>query len=173
MRKYHEGQAMKDEVGTLFLQEKPAKILLALGRADKPVYVAMLSKETDSTYAHTFRVVSKLEELGLVTFKAEGRVKLVRLTKIGEALASELLNMSNMLGLVGIAFAVESLYEKEVKGHLREDINKELVLNRLEQQTKKLESMAQGKPETIVQLAKKQLKRVDEISREVKGLVVG
>lgn len=164
---------MKDEAGTLFLQEKPAKILSALSRADKPVYVALLSKETDSTYAHTFHVVSKLEGLGLVTFKEEGRVKLVRLTKMGEALAGEFSNLADLLEIVSIYSAVEGLYEKEVKGRLREDINKGPVLSRLEQHTKRLEGLTQDKPETVVQLAKRQLKRIDEISREVKGLVVG
>jgi DNA-binding MarR family transcriptional regulator len=164
---------VKDKVETLFLQEKPAKILLAARGADKPAYVAKLSKETDSTYAHTFRVVSKLEELGLVVSKEEGRVKLVKLTEMGEAVAGELLTLLDLSELVEIAVAVESLYEREVKGHLRGEIDKEAVLGRLEQQTKKLERLTCEKPEVVTQLAKKQLKRIDEISREVKGLIVG
>jgi len=164
---------VKDKVETLFLQEKPMKIVLAAERADKPVYVAKLSKETDSTYAHTFRVVSKLEELGLVVSKEEGRVKLVKLTDMGEAVAGELITLLDLSELVEIAVAVESLYEREVKGHLRGDIDKEAVLGRLEQQTKKLEHLTCEKPEVVTQLAKKQLKRIEEISREVKGLIVG
>lgn len=164
---------VRDRAETLFLQEKPVKIMLAAKRADKPVYVAKLSKETDSTYAHTFRVVSKLEELGLVVSKDEGRIKLVKLTEMGEAVADELLNFLDLSELIEIATAVENLYGREVKGHLREDINKETVLGRLEQQAKKLEPLMREKPEVITQLAKKQLKRIEEISREVKGLIVG
>jgi len=164
---------VKDRVETLFLQEKPAKIVLAAKRADKPMYVAKLSKETDSTYAHTFRVVSKLEELGLVVSKDEGRIKLVKLTEMGEAFAGGLINLLDLSELIEIAIAVESLYEREVKGHLRGDIEKEAVLGRLEQQTKKLEHLTCEKPEVVTQLAKKQLKRIEEISREVKGLIVG
>lgn len=164
---------VKDKVETLFLQEKPVKIVLAAKRADKPVYVAKLSKETDSTYAHTFRVVSKLEELGLVVFKDEGRIKLVKLTEMGEAVAGGLLNFLDLSELIEIATAVEGLYEREVKGHLRGDINKEAVLGRLEQHAKKLEPLMCEKPEVITQLAKKQMKRIEEISREVKGLIVG
>jgi hypothetical protein len=43
----------------------------------------------------------------------------------------------------------------------------------LEQQTKRLERLTCEKPEVVTELAKKQLKRIDEISREVKGLIVG
>ena len=164
---------VKDRVETLFLQEKPAKIVLAAKGADKPMYVAKLSKETDSTYAHTFRVVSKLKELGLVVSKDEGRIKLVKLTEMGEAVAGELLNLLDLSELIEIAIAVESLYEREVKGHLRGDREKEAVLGRLEQQTKKLEHLTCEKPEVVTQLAKRQLKRIEEISREVKGLIVG
>jgi DNA-binding MarR family transcriptional regulator len=164
---------VKDKVETLFLKEKPAKIVLAAGRADKPVYVAKLSKETDSTYAHTFRVISKLEELGLAASKEEGRVKLVKLTEMGEAVAGELLTLLDLSELVEIVVAIDGLYEREVKGHLREEIDKEAVLGRLEQQTKKLDRLACEKPEVVMQLAKTQLKRIDEISREVKGLIVG
>jgi len=164
---------VKDKVETLFLQEKPMKIVLAAERADKPVYVAKLSKETDSTYAHTFRVVSKLEELGLVVSKEEGRVRLVKLTDMGEAVAGELITLLDLSELVEIAVAVESLYGREVKGHLRGEIDKEAVLGRLEQQTKKLEHLTCEKPEVVTQLAKKRMKRIEEISREVKGLIVG
>lgn len=163
----------RDKLEKLFLQEKPGRIVLALKSAEKPVYVARLAKETDSTYAHTFRLISKLEELGLVASKDEGRVKLVKLTEVGGALADQLSSLLDMLELVEIAVTVESLYEREVKGRLRSDINKEAVLSRLEQQMKKLERLTSEKPETIVQLAKKELKQAEEISREVKGLIVG
>ncbi len=164
---------VKVEVETLFLQEKPAKMMLTLRGTDKPVYAAILSKETDSTYAHTLRVLLKLEELGLVRFEEKGRIKLVRLTELGGALANELSSLLDLLELAEIASAIESLYEREVKGHLREEINKEAVLNRLGQQTKKLEPLTHGKSEGIEQLAKKQLKRIEEVLREVKGLIVG
>ena len=164
---------VKDKVETLFLQEKPVKIVLAAKRADKPVYVAKLSKETDSTYAHTFRVISKLEEMGLVVSKDEGRVKLVKLTEMGEAVAGELLNLLDLSELTEIAGAVKNTYEREVKGHLRGDIDKENVLNRLEQLAKRLERLTCEKPETIARLAKAQLKQIEEISGEVKGLIVG
>lgn len=161
------------EVETLFLQEKPAKMMLELRGTDKPVYAAVLSKETNSTYAHTLRVLSKLEGLGLVRFEEKGRIKLVKLTELGDALANELSSLLDILELTEVASAIESLYEREVKRRLREEINKEAVLNRLGQQTKKLERFMREKPEAIEQLAKKQLKRIDEISREVKGLIVG
>jgi DNA-binding MarR family transcriptional regulator len=161
------------KVETLFLQEKPVEIILAAKKADKPMYVAKLARETDSTYAHTFRVVSKLEELGVITLRDEGRTKLVKLTEIGEAIASELLNLLSLLELIEIANAVEAIHEREIKGRLRGEINKEAVLSRLEQQAKKLEPLTREKPEIIIKLAKAQFKRIGEMSKEVKGLIVG
>lgn len=163
----------RDKLEKLFLQEKPGRIVLALRSARKPIYVARLAKETDSTYAHTFRLISKLKELGLVISKEEGRIKLVKLTVMGEALADQLSDLLYTLELVEISAAIDNLYDREVKGRLRGDINKEAVLSRLEQQTKRLERLASEKQETIMQLAKKELKRVEDISREIKGLIVG
>ncbi len=163
----------KVEVETLFLQEKPARMMLTLKRAGKPIYAAVLSKETDSTYAHTLRVLSKLEELGLVRFEEQGRIKLVKLTELGDVIANEFSSLLVMLELAEVASAIEAIYARDVKGHLREEINKEAALNRLGQQTKKLERLMNERPEVIQRLVKKQLKRIDEISREVKGLIVG
>ena len=163
----------KIDVGALFLREKPERMMLALKTAGRPIYVAEISKEAESTYAHTLRVLAKLEELGLVGFEENGRVKLVTLTESGDALAEKLLDMMDVLELAEIGRAVEELYGKEVKGRLREDVNKEAVLNKLEQQAKRLERLSQGKPEVIEKLVKRRVKRIDDISREVKGLIVG
>ncbi len=164
---------MGSKVEELFLQEKPNKIILMLSSVEKPVYVAKLAKGTDSTYAHTFRLVSKLEELGLVMSKDEGRIKLVKLTEIGKALAGELSDLLCLMELAELSVAITALYEREVKGHRREDIKKETVLGRLEQYGKKLDRLVNGKSGLIESLAKKELRRVDEISKEVKGLIVG
>jgi len=157
----------------LFLQEKPSRIMLVLNSVEKPVYIAKLAKETESTYAHTFRLISKLEELGLAISRDEGRIKLVKLTEIGKALADELSTLLRLMELAEVSAAITTLYEREVKGHLREDIKKETVLTRLEQYGKKLNRLADSKLGIVGELTKKELKKVDEIIREVKGLIVG
>ena len=78
----------KNDATVFFFQEKPVKILLELKRASKPLYVAVIARTTKSAYAHTWRVLLRLEGLGLVEFEGHGRVKLVKLTELGVALAS-------------------------------------------------------------------------------------
>lgn len=53
----------------------------------KPKYATILSKEVDCTYSHTVKVLNTFKELGLVEFEKRGRIKIVKLTETGEALA--------------------------------------------------------------------------------------
>ena len=69
----------------LFLRLKPVKMLVSL--KGKPKYATILSKEVDCTYSHTVKVLNTFKELGLVEFEKRGRIKIVKLTETGEALA--------------------------------------------------------------------------------------
>ena len=66
----------------LFLQEKPTLALLAISSLEK-TYASVITKEINSTFAHTTKILSKMEEYGLVKFTVEGRVKYVELTEHG------------------------------------------------------------------------------------------
>jgi DNA-binding PadR family transcriptional regulator len=66
----------------LFLQEKPALALLTIGALEK-TYASVITKEINSTFAHTTKILSKMEHYGLVKFSVEGRVKYVELTELG------------------------------------------------------------------------------------------
>jgi hypothetical protein len=57
----------------LFLQEKPALALLTIGALEK-TYASVITKEINSTFAHTTKILSKMEHYGLVKFSVEGRV---------------------------------------------------------------------------------------------------
>jgi predicted transcriptional regulator len=46
-----------------------------------------VSKEVDCTYSHTVKLLDELEKLNLVTFKKQGRIKIIELTEDGEDLA--------------------------------------------------------------------------------------
>ncbi len=66
----------------LFLQEKPTLALLAIwfyGRT----YGSVITKEINSTFAHTTKILSRMEEDRLVQFSFEGRIKYVELTEKG------------------------------------------------------------------------------------------
>ena len=52
-----------------------------------PKYATQVSKEIDCTYSHTVKLLDELETLKLVTFKKQGRIKVITLTEDGEDLA--------------------------------------------------------------------------------------
>ncbi|WP_292464439.1 MarR family transcriptional regulator [Methanolobus sp.] len=76
----------------LFLQEKPALALLAIWSFQK-TYASVITKEINSTFAHTTKILSKMEEHDLVRFSIEGRVKYVELTEHGYKVVDALKNL--------------------------------------------------------------------------------
>lgn len=73
----------------LFLQEKPTRALLFIGLMGK-TYASVISKEIDSTFAHTTRILAKMEQCGLIRFTFEGRIKFVELTEYGREVETAL-----------------------------------------------------------------------------------
>ncbi len=69
----------------LFLRAKPVKLMISLKRG--PKYATVLSKEVDCTYSHTVKLLEQFRRLGLVEFERKGRIKIIRLTELGEELA--------------------------------------------------------------------------------------
>jgi DNA-binding MarR family transcriptional regulator len=81
---------MSDEnAEKLFLQEKPTLALLFIGSMEK-TYASVISKEIDSTFAHTTRILAKMEQCGLIRFTFEGRIKFVELTEYGKEVETAL-----------------------------------------------------------------------------------
>jgi DNA-binding MarR family transcriptional regulator len=81
---------MSDEnAEKLFLQEKPTRTLLYIGSMGK-TYASVISKEIDSTFAHTTRILAKMEQCGLIRFTFEGRIKFVELTEYGREVETAL-----------------------------------------------------------------------------------
>ena len=81
----------------LFLQEKPTLTLLAIS-SFKKTYASVITKEISSTFAHTTKILSKMEEHGLVKFTVEGRVKYVELTEHGMNVVDALKNLIIAIG---------------------------------------------------------------------------
>jgi len=75
----------KDKVSKLFLREKPVKLLVSL--KEGPKYATILSKEIDCTYSHTVKLLDNFKRFDLVDFEKKGRIKIVKLTSLGEEVA--------------------------------------------------------------------------------------
>lgn len=77
----------ENELISLFLNEKPVKMLVRLRRLDGRSYSAELSRKLGFTYSHAVRIGQRLEDLGLVSRVREGRRAYLDLTSDGEQIA--------------------------------------------------------------------------------------
>lgn len=82
----------------LFLRVKPVKMLSSLRSG--PKYATILSKEVDCTYSHTVKLLDLFKDYGLVDFDKKGRIKMVRLTDLGEDLVGSVENLLMKLSRV-------------------------------------------------------------------------
>ena len=69
----------------LFMHTKPVRLLVSLKKG--PQYATILSKDIDCTYSHTVKLLDHFKKLDLVDFEKKGRIKIVKLTPAGEAIA--------------------------------------------------------------------------------------
>lgn len=96
----------------LFLQDKPAEMLVFLKIGATPKYATQVAKGVDCTYSHTIKVLNAFQAMGLVEFKKKGRIKLIALTGDG----------------VDIAHDIEGLVRKFVKLNKDKKLDIEKVL---------------------------------------------
>lgn len=157
------------DVEDLFFQEKPKKILIYLKNENKPVYIAIIAKKIDSTYSHAFNVISKLEKLKLVSFRESGRVKLVKLTELGEEVAKVMSNLRGLLKLAEIENELDKIYNNEIKGKLREQMNKNLISSQLNKLKTKLNEFEKYNFYNVSILSKKLVKKIDDALVEALG----
>jgi DNA-binding MarR family transcriptional regulator len=87
---------MPDPLERLFLREKPASALLAVGEME-PAYAALVAKRIDSTFPHTCSILSQLESQGLIRSRPEGRIRYLELTERGKRVALALQELSDLL----------------------------------------------------------------------------
>lgn len=162
-------QKSEKEAYGLFLQEKPKNILVYLKKENKPLYTSIISRELSTTYAHTFNVLKKLEELKLVSFKESGRIKLVRLTELGDEVAKVVINLVDLLALGEMENELQKIYEGEIKGKLREQMNKEHIKRHLDKLKDKTTEFCKDKQDITIMMSKKLLKRIDVVLAEACG----
>lgn len=77
--------AKSSPASSLYLHVKPVKLIVSLKAG--PKYATVLSKEIDCTYSHTVKLLDEFKRFALVDFEKKGRIKIVKLTPTGEALA--------------------------------------------------------------------------------------
>lgn len=158
-----------EDSDSLFLQEKPVRSLLLVKKEDKPIYASIIAKEIDSTYAHTLNVLFSLKELGLVVFEKKGRIKLVKITELGDKVACILEDFIDMVHLSELSARIERVNEKLVLSRQHSKVNQATVTKRLRPYKRQLERLSSKSPE-LKELSKKLAKRIDEISKSSAGL---
>lgn len=87
----------KAAVFNIFFREKPAMMLVGLKNAKNEMYASALAKQIDCTYSHVVKILQEIEKAGLITFKKQGRLKLLKLTKIGEQVAEHIDSIKHLL----------------------------------------------------------------------------
>ncbi len=83
-------------VFSLFFRKIPALILLNLRKNEK-TFLSNVSKEIDCTFCYATKIMDDFKSLEIVTFKKEGRTKLITLTEKGKRLASHVEEMQKLI----------------------------------------------------------------------------
>ena len=78
------------KIFNVFFREKPALMLLGLRNQKGEIYASSLAKEIDCTYSHVVKIIQEMHRAGLVTFKKQGRLKLLTLTIKGVKVADHI-----------------------------------------------------------------------------------
>lgn len=77
------------DISELFMNTKPVLSLVAIRRAKQDVYVSIISKKIDTTYAHTCKIMEELDTEGYIDKEQKGRKNLLYLTEKGEKVADK------------------------------------------------------------------------------------
>ena len=85
------------EIFNVVFREKPAMMLIILKNSTSELYASSLAKQTDCTYSHVVKILQLMEQSGLITFKKQGRLNLIYLTKKGTNFADNLVSAYNSL----------------------------------------------------------------------------
>lgn len=129
---------MSDEnAEKLFLQEKPTLALLFIGSRGK-TYASVISKEIDSTFAHTTRILAKMEQCGLIKFTFEGRIKFVELTEYGKDVETALNDFRN---IIAKEFSIENLQKRDSEREDVEDDEEEMAAEEEPEQVEDLDPL--------------------------------
>jgi predicted transcriptional regulator len=85
----------------VFFIMKPVKTLACLAKKDRVWYPSMICKEIDCTYPHMMSILSTFEENGLIVSENQGRIRIIKLTALGEDIAHDFENILRRFEKVG------------------------------------------------------------------------
>lgn len=85
------------EIFNAIFREKPAMMLIALKNTEQEVYASSLAKIIDGTYSYIVKVLMDMERAGLVEFKKQGRLKIIKLTRKGNEVAESINKIKHAL----------------------------------------------------------------------------
>ena len=77
----------------VFFREKPAMMLVTLLNSTSEHYASSLAKVVDCTYSHIVKILNEMQKAGLITFRKEGRLKVLSLTDKGRIVAQSIDNI--------------------------------------------------------------------------------
>ncbi len=80
---------------SLFGRPKPCRIISILRDNESKWHLSKIAKTSDTTYVYVTKLVSKMQNEGLVIIEVKGKKRLVRLTEKGTRIANlvhELMN---------------------------------------------------------------------------------
>lgn len=76
----------------LFLKEKPLRILLNIFE-NSQTYASQIANDTNTTYAHSEKVIAEFKKYGLITIKKKGRTKYISITEQGKNVAGDVMSI--------------------------------------------------------------------------------
>lgn len=79
-----------NENSILIFKEKQIRILIALLKQDKKLYISDIAKITGVTYVHTSRFLASCEKVGIILSEKHGRIKEIMLTKKGREITEQI-----------------------------------------------------------------------------------
>ncbi len=73
---------------SLFMRPKPCRIFTLLRDQDTSWHLSKIAKNSDTTYVYVTKLVSMMQNDGLVSINEKGKKRIVKLTEKGIAIAN-------------------------------------------------------------------------------------
>jgi predicted transcriptional regulator len=73
---------------SLFARPKPCRIITTLRDTESTWHLSKIAKTSDTTYVYVTKLISRMQEKGLVNIEVKGKKRIVRLTEKGIGIAN-------------------------------------------------------------------------------------
>jgi DNA-binding MarR family transcriptional regulator len=126
-------------------------------------YASIISKEIDSTFAHTTRILAKMEQCGLIRFTFEGRIKFVELTEYGKEVETALKDFRD---IIEKEYHIGTMEKEKPERNIAEENLKEEEENTAEKEEKeKFEKI-----EVLDPLNAEMLDKIKKFNRKIESI---